>query len=258
MGGDDRPRDGEPEARTRTAGGAVELVEEPLGLRGGEAGPLVADLDHRFVSLAARGHLDRRPPPWRRAFSSRFTSACSTSTASIATSGRSGATCASQALLAGVALDARERGADDLLERVPVAAGLQSAGLEPGHVEQVAHQAVEPLGLVEDRRCELARLRGRRRGVLAQRAGCAGDRRERRAQVMGDGAQERAAQLLRLGGDARLLRLGGETRSLEGCRDLARERRSAARAARARAGEPTAGSSIARTPSAPWLPTIGS
>src|SRR5437667_724364 len=43
-----------------------------------------------------------------------------------------------------------ERGADHLLERVPVTAELERAGLEPRHLEQVLDETVEALGFVTD------------------------------------------------------------------------------------------------------------
>ena len=74
------------------------------------------------------------------------------------------------------------------------------AGLQPAHVEQVADEGVEPVGLLVDRR------RGTRRGlvgpvdVVLEEAGDRRlDRRQRRAQVVRHGGAERGPELVRLG-----------------------------------------------------------
>jgi hypothetical protein len=90
--------------------------------------------------------------------------------------------------------------ADHLLERHPLALDLQRARLQPGHVEQVPDQALQALGLLADGLEQIGPLdRRQRRAVVAQRRGRAGDGGQRRAQIVGDGAEERAAHLLGAG-----------------------------------------------------------
>ncbi len=114
-------------------------------------------------------------------------------------------------------LDASQRAADDLLERVPVLADADAAGLEARHVEEIVNQAIQAIGLLLDHLGQLApRGRVEPRLLLDQRAGRAGDRRQRRAQVVGDRAEQGAPEPLRLGPEAGLLGFVHQRHALDG------------------------------------------
>ena len=120
-------------------------------------------------------------------------------------------------------------------------ADVERAGLEPAHVEQVADEGVEAVGLLVDRDEELVLLVRRPRDVVLEQARHRGlDPRERRAEVVRDRGEDRRPELARGGevpGRRRLVLqpLDGERR-----RDLARERVEDA-AAGARADRPAHG-----------------
>ena len=90
-----------------------------------------------------------------------------------------------------------DAGADDLFERLPLAAQGDVAGVQPRHVEQVADQAGQPGSLF------VHGLRGfqggRRQGRLdqEQRVGEPDQRGQRRAQIVREGGKDRAAQPFR-------------------------------------------------------------
>ena len=189
---------------------------------GGKPGPSSLTSITHARPRGARARRRGLAPPCRTAFSSRLTTACSTSTAST-DEGQVGRDAHVETALSRVALDPGGGGSEHLLERVPFALGLERAGLEPRHVQQVADESVEALGLLEDGRRELSRERRGRR-LLHQAAGRAGDRGERCAQVVRDGAQQRAAQPLALRREPRLLGLLGDAGPLERRGDLACER----------------------------------
>ena len=98
--------------------------------------------------------------PWRRmvdpsgaylaALSRMLNSACSNSTASTSSIGRSAATSTSTRWRARIFAGAPQRGADDLAEIARRGVEGERARFEPGHVEQIGDEAVEPLGLVDD------------------------------------------------------------------------------------------------------------
>ena len=104
-------------------------------------------------------------------------------------------------------------------------ADVERAGLEPAHVEQVADEGVEAVGLLVDRDEELVSRLGRPFDVLLQKARhrCL-DPRERRAEVVRDGREDRCAQVARSGEDPRLGCFRLELLERERGRDLARER----------------------------------
>ena len=74
---------------------------------------------------------------------------------------------------------------------------LDRAGLEPGHVEQVGDEAIEPLRFVDDG-CNQIRFASlvQRVGKVSQRAGGSNNRRKRRFQVMRDRREKRRAQTI--------------------------------------------------------------
>ncbi len=101
---------------------------------------------------------------------------------------------------------------------------LEVAGLDARHVQQVPEEPVQPVALFVDGGPELVpRLRAET--VLAdEAAGGAVDHRQRRAQVVGHGAEQRAAQPFTLDLHLRPLRLDGQQGALERDRDLAHQR----------------------------------
>ncbi len=78
---------------------------------------------------------------------------------------------------------------------------------EAREIEQVADQPVHALGFVQQRieQCALA-LAAERRFAVAQRRSRADDRRERRAEIMRDRAEQHVAQALRFDLEPRVLR----------------------------------------------------
>jgi hypothetical protein len=94
---------------------------------------------------------------------------------------------------------ALQRAPDGLGEILGRTVGRDGAGLEAGHVEEVGDEAVEALGLGEEGAEELDAVRfAEVLGEVAERAGRADDRRERRAEVVRHRRQQRASQLLGL------------------------------------------------------------
>ncbi len=99
--------------------------------------------------------------------------------------------------------DVVDGGQHHLLDRAPLHARLGRARLQARHVEQVVDQARQPPGLAGDVGHELAVLGGRQRG-RAERAGRREDRRQRGAQVVRDGAQQRGLEHVGTAQSARL------------------------------------------------------
>jgi hypothetical protein len=99
--------------------------------------------------------------------------------------------------------DVVDRREQDLLDRAPFHARLGRAGLQARHVEQVVDEARQALGLAGDVGHQLAVLLGRQRGrVECARGG--EDRRQRRAQVVRDRAQQRRLEVVGAAQGARL------------------------------------------------------
>ena len=158
------------------------------------------------------------------ALSKRLISTCSTRRGSSGTSGRS----------AGSRTSTR-RGPSRFSTRaralpmtsssgLPVLAHVDAAGLEPGHLQEVVHEAIQAIGLLLDRVRELAPGRGVERGfLLHQGAGGAGDGGQRRPEIVRDRAEERVAEPVRLGPEAGLLGLLDERHALDGEGGLGRE-----------------------------------
>ena len=72
------------------------------------------------------------------------------------------------------------------------------AGVEPGEVQQVGDEALEPAGLGRDHVRGAGLLVVGADGAVDHRLGPAADRRERRAEVVGDAEHERALHALRV------------------------------------------------------------
>ena len=129
---------------------AVELVEDPFQIfRPGCPGPSsrtcsVSALSSPNAWMRMLGTRDRNIWP---ALSSRLNSTCSNSTGSTLTIGRSGGRSTSTRWYARIFRARRKRGADDVVDIVEREIRLDRAGFDPGHVEQIGDEAVEPLGL---------------------------------------------------------------------------------------------------------------
>ena len=160
----------------------------------------------------------------RIAFSSRFVSTREISVTSTSTGGRaSGRSSRTGCRCSAGPRSPSTRSTSSGSERRG-AAGLQHAGLDPAHVEQVLHQVGQPVGLlVDERRQALAGLRvevdlgvgQRRRGRL--------DPRQRRPEVMGDGGDERLGEPCHLLGQPGPQDLLAQLGALDGQRDLVGE-----------------------------------
>ena len=118
--------------------------------------------------------------------------------------------------------EARRRSAGRVLDVEDLEARPERAALDPAHVQQVAHEPVEPIGLEVDR---LEPPPGARSSVqvdlgIHQAAGGGTDRRERRPQVVRHGVQERVLERLALPRDLDRVRGLGQLLALEGKPDL--------------------------------------
>jgi hypothetical protein len=110
--------------------------------------------------------------------------------------------------------DGLDGSADHLLDRGPVAPRRRRPGLEARQVEQLLHQAREPGALADDRGGQLAAVVGGE-ARRAERLGRRDHRRQRRAQVVRDGAQDRRLELVRAPQRGRLDHLPGERLAVE-------------------------------------------
>ena len=244
---DETPRDRETETDTGVARGvaeALERLEDALSLR--ERNPATAVDDAEVDAAGHDGRLDpdracpgpsagprcrRRSRPLVRA------SAGSTSTQ------RQGLGDVDDDAARGVA-QARERGRHDLVEPGGPARELERARLQPAHVEQVLDELVEPVGLGVDAAHELVGVGARPVDVgLQPSARQRLDRRERRAQVVAHGREQRVRASRSPATGSRPcsppLAGGASRRSRRGTRaarrrGAARRRAAAARSSRAR------------------------
>ena len=129
----------------------IELLEDARFAARREPGSAVGDLDHQSVARTRGGRSTGLPAGvYFAAFSSRFTNSCSSRIASTDTSGRSAGSSVLHGPAGELRLQPRQRRADHLLERDPLALDHERARLEAGHVEQVPHQALQALGLLAD------------------------------------------------------------------------------------------------------------
>ena len=92
---------------------------------------------------------------------------------------------------------ALQRGADDVRQIVQAGPRLQRTRLQPRHIQQVADEAVQPVGFLDDGAEQ--RLLGRPSRTRPASAGWwpTQDRRQGRAQIMRDRRQQRRAQAVR-------------------------------------------------------------
>ena len=163
------------------------------------------------------------------ALSSRLNSTCSNSTGIELEHRQVGGKLELDRWRARILLRAPQRAADDLAEIVERRVRHHGAGFEPGHVEQVGDEAVEPLRFVDDGR-EQVGLGGvvERARKVAQRAGRAEHGGQRRLEIVRDRGQQRRAQPVGLD---RCASPGRRPRPGRPARSRARPDRSARRAA---------------------------
>ena len=170
-----RDREPEPGAARRAVAALERLEHAPRGPRA-RPGPVVVDVDEQLVSRPRRSDADAS---FRRreleALSSRLTSARSICAASTCTGGASASSSVTTRSCSARAPRARAR-RDRRPSRAPGRLG--DAASEAREVEQVADDAVEPLGLGADRGHELVAI-GRVEQVHV--ADCRGPTRRRRS-----------------------------------------------------------------------------
>ena len=159
------------------------------------------------------------------ALSKRLNRACSNRTGSISTIGRSLARSTSTLMLRQDFARPPQGTADDLAEIMQRGVRHDGAGFQLGHVEQVCDEAVEPLGLVDDRGEEIGL------GMLVQRIRQAPKRacrpehcRERRLEVVRDRGQQRRAQSIRLSRSLCPIQVFDKADALDGERRLIHQR----------------------------------
>ena len=101
----------------------------------------------------------------------------------------------------------------------------QRPGFQPRHVQQVADEAIEPLGLLLDVADQVQPRRGVQRvAVRRQAGGRAEDRRQRRAQIVRDRGQQRRAQPVGLGHQPRAIHVLDQVDPLDRQRRLVGQR----------------------------------
>ena len=223
-------RDGEAEPRALlcAVARAREWLEQPLALRRRDARTVVHDLDVRVELARPRHHLDRAPPPWRIAFSSRFASTRSSSPGSALTSGRSSGTSTDTA--------SRAPGTDSSAAPITSSSATgtgctlsapASSRLASSRFATIAssRSADSSIAASSSPRCSSDQLHV----GLAQRADRRLDPGERRAEIVADGGEEGGPLAVGRGELARLARALRQPPALVG--GLGRPRRT--RAARA-------------------------
>ena len=94
---------------------------------------------------------------------------------------------------------ALKRAPDDFAHIMQSGVRYDRARFEPRHIEQIGDEPIEPVRLVDDGGEQVGLLRIRERiGEIAQRAGRAEHRRERRLEIVRDRGQQRRAQMVGL------------------------------------------------------------
>lgn len=122
-------------------------------------------------------------------------------------------------------LEPLQRYPHDLFEGLPFPTHDQRPRGQSRHLKQIAHQAVQPDAFLVDRLEHVPPHFGGRGGVLLQeKARRAGDRSERRAEIVGHRAEQRVEQALSFHPERGRLGFVDEERALESERGLARER----------------------------------
>ena len=198
-----RPRPAPAPVRARGVAAPEERLEHPRLRGGGDARAGVGDLD---LQLLASGSASTITSPsagvWRIALWSRLNSTRCRRSGSADTGERSSGTAAPHVDAAGLGL--RAQGVDDLADEHGEAHPLRRpgdvAGLEPGQVEEIVDEAAQP-AQVPVHALERDASLGVRDDLLAQGVGEQAQRGDRRAQIVRDRGQQRAAGLL-LGGQA--------------------------------------------------------
>jgi len=194
----------EPDAAATGVAQALEGLEEAVAVTGRDAGAVVDDLEFDPVAVAGGGDLDR-PVGWGP--DQRVGDDVGDGPLQQARVGMH----AWQRLrhldldAAAVVSQAGECSRHHLIHADRPVAQAERAGLQPAHVEQVADQGIQPVGLLVDGGQQLGgRVRWERDVVLEQARDRGLDRCQGGAQVMGDGSQQRGAQLVGLGQQGRV------------------------------------------------------
>jgi hypothetical protein len=113
---------------------------------------------------------------------------------------------------------------DQVGQRGDLAAGLQDAGLDPAHVQEVLHQVGQAVGLdVDECGQPAARFGADVEPGIGQRGGRCLDRGERSAQVVRDRGDQRSGQARHLLGHPGPQRLLAKLGTLDGQRGLVSE-----------------------------------
>ena len=186
----------------RRAAAAIELVEDALLLAGGRPGPAVGDLDDDLPAALPSAPISIGVPGGvcLAAFSSRLTNTCSSSTASIGTSGRSGGKSrrdgsVPRAAPPAAAARRRPRRAGAATPSAPASAPV-STRIMSSRFATSRSCAATPATIVSTSSRRAPASLGP--VVLQQRARRALDRGQRRAHVVRERAQQRRPEPLRL------------------------------------------------------------
>ena len=165
----------------------------------------------------------RSPGACRTALATMFATARSSRAGSASMSGRSSGTATSMST---VGIERLANAATTTSSQpTGTAQDPQRAALQPAHVEEVADQAVEPIGLLVDGQQELLGGIGRPRHVPLHQAGDRGlDRRERCAKIMGHRAEQGGPQCVGLAEQRGRGCLGLQPATIERRRELGGER----------------------------------
>ncbi len=114
-----------------------------------------------------------------------------------------------------------ESAADDLAEVVQGSVRRDRAGFQPGHVEQIGDEPVEPLGLVDDRGDQIRlRLLVQRVGHASKGPGRSEHGRKRRLEIVRDRGEQRGTQPIGLDRTLRPLHVLDQVHALDGERAL--------------------------------------
>ncbi len=180
-----------PRGPRRRARAALERLEDPRRLVGRNSRPVVDDAHEHLRSDLP--HLDADRLLGRRVAQRVLDEVCEDGTGLVEIGMHERQVFVGQDHLdAAARLDAVEHLQDEVVDRPVARLRSSRPRLQAREVEQVADDAVEPLGLAEDRLGELAAVLGRERELaVGESAGRREDRHQRRAQVMADRAQHR-------------------------------------------------------------------
>ena len=225
---DDGPGDGQPEPGAGPGGdlaAAREHVEQCAAVAGGEAGAAIANPDGDAVVECFGGDLDRRACRCELGGVLQQVAENALEQDGVELQQRQvGGQPDADGVVGQCAAEKLDAGADDFLEWLPFAAQRDLAGVEAGHVEQVADQSGKACGLLVHRLRRFQRRPGQRRADQRQRVGEPDQRRQRRPQVVRQGGEDRTAQAFGDHVELRRLRHVDVMQALDGDGKQRRER----------------------------------